>query len=290
MLLTMRGSRNVSAWKSVCLGVTIALALQLLPISSLALPPPQSDLQSAIELYDFAEFDQAIERLRGLIDSGSLADRELVSAYDYLGRAYVKRGLGGDRDLAKEAFQEMLRLDPNKILTDLEVPPDIVAVFDEAKADMEGATREPEPEPEPETPVEGTAPMKPTEEPKGGSPVLSYGLLGGTVVCGVLWIVGDGAVKSANDDIESAINDGSITSDLFDDADSKAGTRDLFAALTIGFAVATLGYYFFVKRPQGRGFFSAQNDIEEKDFQGKRVELDLNVKEKRPYVGLSVSF
>jgi hypothetical protein len=292
MLLTIRGPRGAPGWKGVCLVVAAAFTIQLLPVAALAAPPPQEDLDAAIEHYNFARFDQAIESLRALIDSGDLSRGEEERAFDYLGRAYVKRGLGGDREQAKWAFQQMLERNPDRVLTDLEVPPDIVAVFNEAKAEMGEAPGEKPPEEkakEEETPEfefpERKAPM--VEE--GGTDMISWLLLGGTVAAGGLWMVTNSGVSSKNDDIDAAIADGTISQGLFDDADSAASTRDLFAIATIALGAATVGY-FIMKSTSGRGFFSAGLGGGDEEEDGKSVALDLDVKGKSPYLGLAVRF
>lgn len=118
-----------------------ALASRFLParaqlLSSVFLGPADAALQEGRIHYEGARFEQAIEALRRAEAAlaGNLEfvtdQRLLVDTHLYLGLSYASIGA---RDDAREAFGEVVRLAPDRVLDTLEYPPKIVSVFDEAR-------------------------------------------------------------------------------------------------------------------------------------------------------------
>lgn len=109
------------------------------------------DLARAREHYEFAEFDQALAILDGMIARGGLADERRRDAHVLQARCHV--GLGNSR-LAAEAFCSALAIDPDWRPDSVFFPRSELDAFEAARARC--PEQEPAPEPAPVvTPVAG---------------------------------------------------------------------------------------------------------------------------------------
>lgn len=86
-------------------------------------------LEEVQQLYNTARFDDAVAKLREAMASGQVTGPEGLKAKEWLGRCLVK---AGNRVEAKEAFKSLLRQDDGYRLDAVTVPPDEMAVFDQA--------------------------------------------------------------------------------------------------------------------------------------------------------------
>ena len=91
--------------------------------------------------YEAARFDQAVDALRRaeaevIAGTEFLHDqRLLVDVQLYLGLSYASMG---QKDDAREAYGEVLRMAPDRVLDTLEYPPKIVALYDSVREEVLG--------------------------------------------------------------------------------------------------------------------------------------------------------
>ena len=108
-----------------------------------ALATARQDLDRAQDLYDFAEFQQALELVTGLIDGGRLSGTEARDAYILRARCAV--GLGLDK-MAEEDFCAVHKLDSNWAPDPVVYPKDEVDVFTASMGQCDVVVAEPKPE------------------------------------------------------------------------------------------------------------------------------------------------
>ena len=103
------------------------------------LGPADDALQEGRVQYESARFEQAIAAFRRAESAAANSlefvrdQRLLVDIQLYLGLSYASIG---SRDEAQEAFGEVVRLAPDRVLDSLEYPPKIVSLFDEARSSI----------------------------------------------------------------------------------------------------------------------------------------------------------
>jgi tetratricopeptide (TPR) repeat protein len=108
-------------------------------VDAVFLGPATAALQEGRVQYESARFDAAVEAFRRAESAlaGNLEfardQRLLVDIQLYLGLAYASMGA---REDAREAFGEVVRLAPDRVLDTLQYPPKIVSLFDEARAEI----------------------------------------------------------------------------------------------------------------------------------------------------------
>jgi hypothetical protein len=138
------------------------------------------DLARARDHYEFAEFDQALAILDGMIAAGGQSDERMRDAQVLRARCHV--GLG-NRNLAEEAFCEALAIDPDWRPDPVFFPRSEVQVFETAQATC------PEPAAEPVEPAPVVTPA--TTAASGGStpwykkPIVWVGAAAAVVVAAV---------------------------------------------------------------------------------------------------------
>ncbi len=122
--------RRTLPWRIVLTLVPL-VALLVLP----ALAAAQTDpLTGGTALYNQGKFKEAVDLLKGAIDKGEVKGLQVEAARELMARSMVKADMRGE---ARETFVTILRKDavyrpdPNK------VPPDEVAVFNEALRDFQ---------------------------------------------------------------------------------------------------------------------------------------------------------
>lgn len=119
--------------------ITVCPVLDLVPA---AMATPRQDLDRAQDLYDFAEFQQALELTSSLIDGRQLSGNDLRDAYVLRARCAV--GLQLDT-MAAEDFCKVMDLDaawqPDPVI----FPQDEIAAFRAAKGQCVKAAEEPKP-------------------------------------------------------------------------------------------------------------------------------------------------
>jgi hypothetical protein len=114
-----------------------ALVLALACASVLA--RGSDDLEQAKQLYREGRFPESIAKLRmALVELPLLRDLEvrrvqLADAYLHLALAQVALA---DRESAKQAFKEMLRVDPQRTLDPEIYAPKVVALFEESRSEL----------------------------------------------------------------------------------------------------------------------------------------------------------
>lgn len=120
--------------------ITVCPVLELVPA---AMATPRQDLDRAQDLYDFAEFQQALELVTGLIDGKQLSGTDLRDAYVLRARCAV--GLQLDA-VATEDFCEVMALDESWQPDPVTFPQDEIAAFQAAQGScVEAAAKEPKP-------------------------------------------------------------------------------------------------------------------------------------------------
>jgi len=103
------------------------------------LGPADDALQEGRVQYESARFEQAIAAFRRAESAAANSlefvrdQRLLVDIQLYLGLSYASMG---SREEAQEAFGEVVRLAPDRVLDSLEYPPKIVSLFDEARSSI----------------------------------------------------------------------------------------------------------------------------------------------------------
>ena len=136
--------------------VTLLVACQLFMLFVPALGPRPAWAQGAStpvrqgqDYYEQSRFDEAISLLKDLVDRGQLAGDDLMRAREIIARSYVKKGYAAQ---GREMFQSILRERAGYRPDPIRVPPDEMAVFDDALRDYQAthpneAGRPPEPVP-----------------------------------------------------------------------------------------------------------------------------------------------
>lgn len=128
------GSRFVAAGGDGLFARFLPARSQILDTVFLA--PARDALREGRIHYESARFDQAVEAFRRAESAlaGNLEfvhdQRLLVDISLYLGLSYASMGA---RDDAREAFGEVVRLAPDRVLDTLEYPPKIVSAFDDVR-------------------------------------------------------------------------------------------------------------------------------------------------------------
>ncbi len=107
-----------------------------------AMATPRQDLDRAQDLYDFAEFQQALELVTGLIEGERLVGNDARDAFILRARCAV--GLGLDK-MAQEDFCSVLKLDKNWTPDPVVFPKDEVAVFNASVGQCDMVTTKAEP-------------------------------------------------------------------------------------------------------------------------------------------------
>lgn len=95
-----------------------------------AMATARQDLDRAQDLYDFAEFQQALELVTGLVDGKQLVGNNLRDAYILRARCAV--GLGLEK-MAQEDFCSVMNLDKNWKPDPVIFPKDEVALFNASR-------------------------------------------------------------------------------------------------------------------------------------------------------------
>ncbi len=90
---------------------------------------PSSNVAKGQEYYEQSRFDEAIGLLKDLVDRGALQGEDLQHARELLARSYVKKGYPVQ---GKEMFKAILRSNAAWRPDPIRVPPDEMAVFEQA--------------------------------------------------------------------------------------------------------------------------------------------------------------
>jgi tetratricopeptide (TPR) repeat protein len=117
----------------------------------------QGPVQRGQEYYDQSRFDEAIALLRDLVDKGALSGAELLRSREILARAYVKKGYPVQ---AREMFRAILDQSPAYRPDPIRVPPDEMAVFEQARKEYLESQGKPQ-----ATPTERSEPAVPPGTP-----------------------------------------------------------------------------------------------------------------------------
>lgn len=125
----MRNTKSVRVALVALLLVTASVPASLLACLTPAAHAQASVLDEVQRLYTSSKFDDAVTMLREAMASGQVTGPEALEAKAWLGRCLVK---AGNRVEAKEAFKSLLRQDDGFRLDAVTVPPDEMAVFDQA--------------------------------------------------------------------------------------------------------------------------------------------------------------
>jgi hypothetical protein len=107
-----------------------------------AMATARQDLDRAQDLYDFAEFQQALELVTGLVDGGQLVGDNLRDAYILRARCAV--GLGLEK-MAQDDFCSVMNLDKNWAPDPVVYPKDEVALFNASRGNCALETAKAEP-------------------------------------------------------------------------------------------------------------------------------------------------
>lgn len=171
-------------WLDGLRGVLILAILAQLLGPAAAQEENADPIQHGCDLYSQARFDEAVDVLEGALLQGSLSAEERFQARLCLARSYVKQG---DESAAKESFQSILRIDPTWEPDPFEIPPDEIAVFQQARKEIADELVPPEPTaPAAPSPVEEPGTVTRVEEDEGGKPWWLWPAVGVAVVGGVL--------------------------------------------------------------------------------------------------------
>jgi pentatricopeptide repeat protein len=120
--------RSARMWT---LGLFIILLTPLSARGQVQSTPNASEaIQRAQEYYDQSSFEAAIELLQDALTKGSAKAAETQAARELLARCYVK---SGKSDKAREVFKGLLKDESNYAPDPVRVPPDELAVFEEAR-------------------------------------------------------------------------------------------------------------------------------------------------------------
>ncbi len=109
--------------------------MTILALALLLAAPPSAELKRARDRYEFGAYADAAGAVRELLASRpDLPEPDLVEAWKLLGLAEYQLG---DQARAREAFVNLLSLEPEYALDAFLVPPKIVEFFDQVKRDNE---------------------------------------------------------------------------------------------------------------------------------------------------------
>jgi hypothetical protein len=135
----------------------IARLVVLVIVGVVASPPcraEDADLAEAKRLYRAAEFETAVTRLHEVVATLSPrvqeARRDLADAYLYLGLSYTALG---DENAARDAFRNLLAVEPGQHLDSAIYAPKVVELFEKARLSLPLSVK-PEPRTEPRFSVE----------------------------------------------------------------------------------------------------------------------------------------
>ncbi len=137
-------NRQNGAWRLTAGSLLAFFLITVCPIQELvpaAMATPRQDLDRAQDLYDFAEFQQALELTSSLIDGRQLSGNDLRDAYVLRARCAV--GLRLDT-VAAEDFCAVMDLDPGWKPDPVTFPQDEIAAFAGAQGSCVKAAAEPE--------------------------------------------------------------------------------------------------------------------------------------------------
>jgi hypothetical protein len=137
--------------------VAVQLAQWSVPLSALA-QAARPPVERGQEYYEQSRFDEAITLLKDLVDRGALQGTELTKAQELLARSYVKKGYPVQ---AKEMFKSLLRSTPTWRPDPIRVPPDEMAVFDQALKEYQESPAAPTQAPTTPAQPPATTPAKP---------------------------------------------------------------------------------------------------------------------------------
>jgi len=122
------------------LGVWIVLLVVAIAFTTFAQEQPQSPAQSklnkGIEMFYMAQFESAIRFLREALLDGTLSNSEQFDAYVYIGFSLIRQN--ENQELVDKSFIEAIKAAPQKTLSPLKVPPDLLTRFQSVKANMRG--------------------------------------------------------------------------------------------------------------------------------------------------------
>ena len=161
--------RMTATFLLVLFTATVCPGIALIPT---ALAAARQDLERAQDLYDFAEFQQAVDLVTVLIDGGQLTETELRDAHILRARSSVGLGL---QNQAKEDFCAVFLLDQTWKPDPVIFPQDEIDVYNSSLVGCKVAEAKP-------TEDEGQGKpwyMKPVVWAAGGAAVLAVVLLGG---------------------------------------------------------------------------------------------------------------
>jgi hypothetical protein len=129
----MRNTMPVRVTLVAVMATTALVSASFVPRATSVAWAQASVLEEVQQLYNASQFDQAVTKLRDALSSGQVAGPEALKAKEWLGRCLVK---AGNRVEAREAFKSLLRQDEGYRLDAVTVPPDEMAVFDQALKDI----------------------------------------------------------------------------------------------------------------------------------------------------------
>jgi len=167
--------------RPAALTALVAFALLILPVEGWvprAKADALADLSAARDHYEFAEFDQGVTILEGLLAGKKLSGDALRDAYVLLARCYVGKG---NEPQALDAFCQAICLDKSWRPDAVYFPQDEIEVFNKA---LEGCDCGHQSAAPPVAPVK-TEQAKAKGEEGGGIPKWVY-YAGGAVVVGVV--------------------------------------------------------------------------------------------------------
>ena len=113
---------------------TILVCLGVITIFAFGASDFEKAIENAKNYYNQGEFNKAIEELQKAMNSlEQQKDEDLIEAHKYLGFSYVAFG---EKENAKNEFKKVIKLDPQMELDPAFVSPKIIAVFEEARAEL----------------------------------------------------------------------------------------------------------------------------------------------------------
>ena len=137
-----------------------------------AMAAARQDLERAQDLYDFAEFQQALDLVTALIQGGQLTETEKRDAHILRARSSIGLGLNTQ---AKDDFCAVFMIDPTWKPDPVIFPQDEINVFNSSVAGCKVAEAKPAPEKSTSKPWY----MKPVTWVVGGAVILGAVVLGG---------------------------------------------------------------------------------------------------------------
>ncbi|MDD3626745.1 MAG: tetratricopeptide repeat protein [bacterium] len=114
---------------------SIVVCLAIISLVAFGASDFEKALENAKNYYNQGEFNKAIEELQKAMSSlEKQKDEDMIEAYKYLGFSYVAFG---EKEKAKAEFKKVIKLDPQLQLDPSFVSPKIIAVFEEARAELQ---------------------------------------------------------------------------------------------------------------------------------------------------------